>query len=396
MPRLKVRIAAAPLAIVLSLILATDAAAITWTGNRTLTASGQGYAFGGGLAVSSSTVAHAIYEERVLGAYTVFYRRSANSGTTWGSPIPLSSSSAGHARLPSIDALGNAVDAVWVEGADYLGLGSTVAYRRSTDGGITWEAPIQISATGSGNPRVLHATSGHVLVTWTEQVGHKVYLRLSTDSGASFGPALLLATTTNHAIPYRNLGEGYPTLAAGLGVIYIAYFSATGTVRLRRSTDGGSTWSRPVTIATHALSSRLGLAAIHSIVLVGFIVRGKSDGYFTDTWTAVRRSMDKGAHWGPVVALSPEASTPSFEPVLTYRAGAFRAVYEKCTSRGCSLSNVIYRSSKTGSTWSLPRWASFRHRKHASPGGVDVATKVLILYNDTGLTLSDVYVRQGL
>ncbi len=128
--------------------------------------------------------------------------------------------------------------------------------------------------------------------------------------------------------------------------------------------------------------------------MLGWIVRGKSDGYMTDTWTVVRRSTDRGAHWGSVVALSPAASHPSFAPVLTYRAGAFRAVFEKCSSTGCSRGNVIYRSSTTGSTWSAPSLASFRHRKYAHPAGVDVATKVLILYTDADIA-GDVYVRQG-
>ncbi len=120
--------------------------------------------------------------------------------------------------------------------------------------------PIQISQRlGSiGAPRVLHAASGHVLVTWTERVSHQIYVRVSPNNGAGFARARLLATTTNEAIPDRELGEGQPTLAAGAGVVYAAYFSAPGTVQLRRSTDFGTTWSEPVTLATNALSSRLG------------------------------------------------------------------------------------------------------------------------------------------
>ena len=111
MSRLSIRIAA-PFAILLSLIVAADAAAISWTGNRALTTSGGAYLSGAGLAVSSSTVVHAVYEENVLGAYAVVYRRSANSGTTWGTPIQMSTPGAARAFFGSIDALGNAVDAV--------------------------------------------------------------------------------------------------------------------------------------------------------------------------------------------------------------------------------------------------------------------------------------------
>lgn len=385
---MSIRIVAAPLAIILSLVLATDAAAITWTGNRALTTSGGAYLSGAGLAVSSSTLVHAVYEENVLGAYAVVYRRSANSGTTWGTPIQMSTPGAARAFFGSLDAMGNAVDAVWIEGdALFSEPGSILVYRRSSDGGLTWQDPIQIShRLGSvGPPRVLHTTSGQVLITWTERTSHQVYVRVSTNGGVSFARARLLATTTS---------EGQPTLASGAGVIYAAYFSATLTVQLRRSTDGGSTWSTPVTIATDAFNSRLGLAANGSTVLLGWIAKGRSHEEFADEWTAVRRSTDKGVHWGSVVALSPQAGPPSSAPIISYRAGAFRAVFEKCSSSGCSRSNVIYRSSTTGSTWSTPSIASYRIRKYASAGDVDVATKVLILYTDTD-PASDVYVRQG-
>ena len=224
-----------------------------------------------------------------------------------------------------------------------------------------------------------------MLITWTERISHQVYVRVSTNGGVSFARAQLLATTT---------GEGQPTLASSASVIYAAYFSATLTVQLQRSTDGGSTWSTPVTIARDAVNSRLGLAANGSTVLLGWMAKGRSHEEFADEWTAVRRSTDKGVHW---VRSSP--SRPKRPAQLRarrrYRAGTLRAVFDKCSSSGCSRSNVIYRSTTTGGAWSTPSLASYRIRKYASVGDVDVATKVLILYTDTD-PASDVYVRQGL
>jgi hypothetical protein len=391
--RLSIRIAAAPLAILLSVVLATDATATSWAGNRALTASGGGYAYGGGLAVSSTKVAHAIYEQWVLGSFTVFYRRSADSGTTWGTPLPLSRPDVGEAGVPSIDAAGNAVDAVWVEGDSiFSGLDSIVVYRGSTDGGLTWKDPIQISPTlgRAGYPRVVHAASGHVLVTWTDQVAGRVYARLSTNSGVSFGSTMLIATTANHPLSNHALYEAFPTVAAGTGVIYVAYFSASHTVLLRRSTNGGSTWASAKTVATNGSGFDLAIAAHSSTVLVGYALKTSKDIY-----TVVRRSTDKGAHWGSVVAISAASSYPSFAPVLTYRSGKFLAAFEKCTSNSCSRSNVYYRSSTTGSSWSSTTLVSVRHRTYDYPADVEVATKILILYDDTSSTAGDVYVRQG-
>ena len=55
---------AVPLAIAMTLVLATDALGLSWLSDTALTKSGAGYAYPGGLAVSSTTVAHAIYEQK--------------------------------------------------------------------------------------------------------------------------------------------------------------------------------------------------------------------------------------------------------------------------------------------------------------------------------------------
>jgi len=387
------RLAIGPLVVGLALLLTAQVVGLSWTGDRALTASGGAYAYGGGLAVSSPTVAHAIYEQKVLGSFVVYYRRSGNSGTTWGTPIRLSRASVGEAGAPSIDAAGAKVDAVWVEGDKIIsGLDSVVVYRRSTDGGRTWKAPIQISPTlgAAGLPRVLHGPSGRVVVTWTDEVSARILLRVSTNNGASFGSTLTLGRTTNHPLRDHTLSEGYPTLAAGKGVIYAAYATGPSTLRLRRSTDGGAHWSKAVTLATNASGQAPSVAAAGATVLVGYAaVAGK------DSWAVLRRSTSKGVRWGAPKALSARSKAPSFSPVITHRAGAFHAAFERCASAACARSAVYYRKSSNGAAWSRAVGTSIRKRTFDYPVDIDVATRVLVLYDDVSASAGDVYVRQG-
>lgn len=379
----------------LAIAAAPPASAVTWGGNRALTASGGGYGYRGGLAVTSATVVNAIYEQYAEGAFNVWVRRSTNSGTSWGTPIRLSRPGVGEAGVPSIDAVGNAVDAVWVEGEDVIqGLDSIVVYRRSTDGGVTWQDPVQISSTTgrAGFPRVVHAASGRVVVTWTDEVSGVIHLRVSTNSGASFGATRSLSTTANKPLSNTALREGWPSPGAGSGGIFVAYYTDSHTLKYRRSADGGATWASAKTLATNGEGFEApSIATVGSTVIAGYAIATSSD-----FWTVVRRSTDKGSHWGSVVQISPQSSYPSFSPVLVYRASAFRIVYERCTSNSCSASDTWYRSSSTGATWSTASKASTRHRQYDYPADVEAATKVLVMYTDYKSTQGgDVYVRQG-
>jgi len=385
--------AAAVAAVALSLVFTSTALATTWSGDRALTKSGGGYAYRGGLAVTGRTTVHAVFEQSTSNGFRAFYRRSGDSGTHWDVPIELSRPDVGDAGVPAIDAAGSQVDAVWVEGDDiFSGLDSVVSYRRSTDGGLTWQAPIQISSTlgRAGFPRVLHAGPGRVLVTWTDHVSKQILSRLSTNGGASFGSIVALGTTTDRPLNNGSLYDGMPTPALGSGVIYVAYYVTGHSLRIRRSIDGGVHWGTATTLATNGSGQDITVAAYGSIVLVGYSVPTSTDDY-----TVLRRSTDKGAHWAAPAYLSPKTAYRSFAPVITYRAGAFRAAFERCTTSTCSRSATYYRASSTGLTWGTTTAVSLRKRTYDYPVDIDVAGRIVVLYDDVNASSGDVYVRQG-
>ena len=167
----KRRLGATAAAAVLVLVLVAPVEAITWGPVMALTGSGTGYGYPGGLAASSTSVVHAIYEQGVLGSYRVHYRRSTNSGAIWSTALLLSRPSVGDAGAPAIEASGPTVDAVWVEGDDVIGgVDAVVIYRRSLDAGLTWEAPVVISPglESAGYPRVARSGS-RVEIVWTNE-----------------------------------------------------------------------------------------------------------------------------------------------------------------------------------------------------------------------------------
>ena len=132
--------------------------------------------------------------------------------------------------------------------------------------------------------------------------------------------------------------------------------------------NGGSTRLAAQTIASNAAGSwPASVAASGSTALFGYAIATS-----TDDWTVVRRSINKGSSWGSVVSLSPASGYRSFQPAITYRGG-FRVVFERCLSSSCATSNVYYRSSSTGVTWTTAIAAGVRKRSYESPADVDVA-----------------------
>lgn len=385
---------ALPVALLLVALGASDSVALTWTSDTRITANAKGYAYPGSLTVSSSTTAHMVYEHAVQDVFSVYYRRTTNSGSTWGTPIILSRPASGVSGLAVVDADGAAVDTAWVEGDAILASSDSVLrYRRSTDSGATWLPTIGLSPgnESSGLPRIGHKPgSATVGVVWTNTVNGKIYLRISTDNGATWKTRINLATTTNKPFGGSVL-EAFPVIAFGTGIIYVGYYTAAKTLKLRRSTDNGVTWKAAQSIATNAASWwSPSIAANSSTAVFGYGAESS-----TDNWTVYRRTTDKGATWGSVGSLSASSGDPAFQPVLQYRSGSFRAVYERCNST-CSSSNVYYKTSTTGSTWTTAISAGVKNRPFESPADVDVATSVLVLYVDYASNSgNDVKVRRG-
>lgn len=371
--------------------IATDALAGSWTSTTALSASGGASAYPGALAASSSTVAHATYEQLILGNWVVNYRRTTDSGGTWSPPVVLSRPGVDEAGAPVVAADGQDVDAAWIEGDDIIGgTDSTLTYRHSTDAGVTWEPAVQLSPLfeSAGFPRIARQGS-RVAVVWTNELNGRMYTRLSTNGGASFSPRVSLATTTNK--PFGgSIYEAFPAVAFGRGALVVGYYSSKNKLKIRRSTNGGATWKAAQSIATNARSSWApAIAANGSTVLVGYAVETR-----TSVHSVIRRSTNKGGSFGKVVSLSPASAEPSFLPVITYRGG-FRAVFERCTKNSCKSSAVYYRSSSNGKHWSSATKASAVKRKWGSPAGVDVAGRILVLYTDSSKSAADVYIRRG-
>jgi hypothetical protein len=142
-----------------------------------------------------------------------------------------------------------------------------IVVSRSTDGGVTFSAPTIIADDAiAGNDRSLSADpgvgpNGEVYVAWHDFGDGQIVVDRSTDGGVTWGTDVVVHTLSFTGLfltitpqPDRGVYAG-PVLdvdesgGAFNGRVYIAYLDGPATdtnVFVRRSTDGGASWSGAV------------------------------------------------------------------------------------------------------------------------------------------------------
>ena len=123
-------------------------------------------------------------------------------------PLLNLSMSAGESSAPQVAISGSSVYVVWLEEGDLL-------FRRSLDGGRSFEPPVVLSEGGRAFGPQLLALQDRVYVVW---FGFGIHFRVSSDRGRSFGPILDLGMEPRGTAPQvrrqwpsrlRGLAEGY-------------------------------------------------------------------------------------------------------------------------------------------------------------------------------------------
>jgi hypothetical protein len=166
----------------------------------------------------------------------------------------------------------NNVYAAWTKFVGGVGFGGDqIVFSRSTDGGATWSDPHPISPDYNNNhvggrqgASVKVGPDGTVYVVWLDTVDKQAVQRMSIshDGGKTFpGQNIVVATVTDDFVSpvpgtsFRQDARAFPSFAiAPSGTLYVAWANRVGDptsghakVLLTKSTDGGMTWSGPVT-----------------------------------------------------------------------------------------------------------------------------------------------------
>lgn len=215
--------------------------------------------------------------------------------------------------------------------------------------------------TGYASGRGLEAEGGRVhAVIMDERSGcWQPYYMRSTDGGASWGGAMLLTDTAE-------CYAGYPAICRDGMKLYVAWHREEGMdmdMYMRRSDDGGATWSTKDTVTNDAHIYEYTSLAVEGDVLhlvaayKEILMTYSSDIYYL-------RSTDRGKSWEAGVKISEAADRASLPCVRVSDGVVHVAWFDNDPS-----SRQLYyaRSTDGGDSWSAERQLTDAMTFHAMP-----------------------------
>jgi hypothetical protein len=156
-------------------------------GSRQVISRSTGLAFDPDVAIDRDDYINLVWQDTGSGNSMILFSRSTDAGRTFSEPLPVSSGAGDATEVHlTTDAAGR-LHAAWV---DTSAGDHQIFYGRSTDGGSTWSSPINLSDLAGANTHktAVLAFEDTIFVAWdeSERTG-QVFLAKSTDGGLSFG-----------------------------------------------------------------------------------------------------------------------------------------------------------------------------------------------------------------
>ncbi|MEN3305736.1 MAG: hypothetical protein V7603_1938 [Micromonosporaceae bacterium] len=326
-----------------------------------------------------STIVSAFQVGRVFGggASNVGWATSTNGGATWTHGyLPGITTNAG-GTFPQVSDASVGFDAahnVWlISTIGINGSSVVVLTSRSTDGGLTWGAPIT-TATGSNDKNWIVCDNtaaspffGHCYTEYDiSGSGDALRMKTSTDGGLTWGAALAPGGGAT--------GLGGQPVVRPNGTVIVPYLSLSNTIRSFRSVDGGASWRATVLVASishHTVAGGLReeplpsaeVDAAGTVYVVWADSRFRSGGTRNDivlakstsetTWAAPTRvptdvTTSTVDHFVPGIGVDKSTSGASARIGLTY----YFYPNTSCTAATCQLDVGFISSVNGGTSWS--------------------------------------------
>ncbi len=343
---------------------------------------GPGNAWVPSVAVDGGGKLHVAWSDDRSGSRKLYYSNSTDAGTTWSPDWEIGGAAATaneYDPAVAVDRSGGARDGsvyvVWRE----LVTDPDVYLRRSPDRGASWLPRVRVDGAPAGvpstAPTVAVDATGQLFVGWADirnASGLQVFVRRSSDGGATWSTETQVSQTpANNALA---------TLAAGPGHAYVAWkemvpATLVASLWVARTSDGGATWTNTLVDTGPAPTDRQApqvYAGPDGSVHLIWIGSGASG------ITAIRasHSTDGGATWSAAARVDDTGVTPVVyrTPRVVSAGGDLFAVW--ADNRNGDMDIFYSVSRDNGATWGdgLPNSDARVDDTDVNPSSADDAT----------------------
>jgi hypothetical protein len=275
----------------------------------------------------------------------IYFRESTDGGVTWNPPLndsaTIISRPGGRASAPLLSANGSNVYVVW---SQYYATQAQVFEATSTNYGVSFGIPVQLTnvpyqpAVGPAITPVVASWGSTVAVAYS--ANQQSYVLASPNNGSTWSTAIKFANNREPQVAvYQN---NVYAVADGFNI------SATNPINYTVSNNAGADWSTPASFNASDPGSEAWVAAAGSNVYVAWEAKGGTSTIYETT------SNDYGNTWSSVIELTnPALIRDAWAPMIwAYGNSSWIAVH---TSPGGADSQVyVYTTTNAGATWSTP------------------------------------------
>jgi len=348
-----------------------------WTSKRLTFTAGETY---NPVAAVDGTNVYAVWEDETSGISDIFFKKSSDSGATWAAAKQLTYTS-GVTASPDIAVDGSDIHVVWL---DTTPGNREVYYKKSIDGGSTWQAAKRITNNTGGSvcPKIAVDGSKIYIVWYDSTPGNiEIFFVRSIDGGATW--------KTAHRLTNNAGGSYWPVIAVAGSNIYVAWYDDTpgnSEIFFRKSTDGGATWQ-----SSKKLTNNSGESSYPAIGVYGsriYVVwmddtPGNNEIY-------LRKSADGGGTWQTAKKLSNNAGD-SEDPDISVIGSQIHVTWDDYTPGNW---DIYFRQSGDGGTnWNAVQNITNNAAGSAWPRIAATAAKIFIVYTDDTPGNSEVFLK---
>lgn len=271
----------------------------------------------------------------------IYFMRSSDGGRTFSAPVNLSNSPTISAS-PRIAATGQDVYITWQEASgDFLA--------HSGDSGASFGAPVNLTATFGlqlGPAASLAASGGNLYLVYqrNDGINDEIFVIRSVDKGQSFGSALNVSNTAAFS--------SKPKVAATGASVYIAWVESISSpvsgsdIYFVSSLDSGLNYSTPRNLSnTNGISTAVSLSADGLNVWMAW-----SDRVTGNDEISVAHSTDSGANFGATLNISNNTSK-STDPCIVGKGNQVYVAWSDIPAGDTKSDIFLVNSSDVGSTF---------------------------------------------